>query len=191
LDNNTQLSKKAAMRVVGSWENGSGQRNFEFNKTNSLTANLSLIPFDSGKVKLTAEIEAYDSKFNVNSNDWIQPDGWFQAYANPSQALITAAGTAVSRRRRSGCGLPQSYLRQPRRLHCRRPQRRQRSGHPALHPCGGRCLLHRSQRQTHSRPRLQLRQPRLLLPEQHVDTATFTVEAAPTSWMDARYVLTK
>ena len=96
LDNNTQLSKKAAMRIVGSWENSSGARNFEYNKTNSLTANISFIPFDSGKVKLTAEVEAYDSKFNTSQWDWIYPDGWFQAYSAPSAALISAAGLSAN-----------------------------------------------------------------------------------------------
>lgn len=94
LDNNTELSKKAAMRIVGSWENSNGFRKFEFNKTNTVTANLALQPFDSGKLKITFEIEHYESNFNVNQGDWIYPAGWFAAYQNPTAALITAGGVA-------------------------------------------------------------------------------------------------
>lgn len=94
VDNNTELSKKAAMRIVGSWENSSGARNFEFNKTNSITANIALNPFDSGKLKVTFEIEHYESNFNVNQGDWIYPSGWFAAYQAPSAALIAASGVA-------------------------------------------------------------------------------------------------
>lgn len=92
LDNNTQFSRKAAMRIVGSWENSGGERNFEFKKENSLTANVTLVPFDSGKLTITAEIETIDSKVNANQNDWYFPEGWFKAYAAPSPALIAAAG---------------------------------------------------------------------------------------------------
>ncbi|QYM79253.1 TonB-dependent receptor [Horticoccus luteus] len=96
LDHNAQLSRKAAMRVVASWENSSGERNFEFKKENSLTANVTLVPFDSGKLTITAEIETIDSKVNANQNDWYFPEGWFKAYAAPSQALINAAGLAAN-----------------------------------------------------------------------------------------------
>lgn len=94
LDNNTQLSKKAAMRIVGSWENRNGFRNYEFKKENSITANLTLIPFESGKLQMTFEFEHLDGRYNDNQKDWIYPDGWFQAYANPSSALIAASGVA-------------------------------------------------------------------------------------------------
>lgn len=94
VDNNTELSKKAAMRIVGSWENSGGFRNFEFNKTNSVTANLALQPFDSGKLKITFEVEHYESNFNVNQGDWVYPSGWFSAYQSPSAALIAASGVA-------------------------------------------------------------------------------------------------
>jgi outer membrane receptor protein involved in Fe transport len=96
LDNNTQLSKKAAMRVVGSWENRKGFRNYEFKKENSITANLTLVPFDSGKVKITFEFEHLDGTYNDNQKDWLYPDGWFQAYAEPSAALISAAGLSTN-----------------------------------------------------------------------------------------------
>lgn len=96
LDHNAQLSRKAAMRVVASWENSSGERNFEYKKENSFTANLTLLPFDSGKLKITAEVETIDQKYNMNQADWYFPAGWFKAYANPGTDIINAAGTAVS-----------------------------------------------------------------------------------------------
>lgn len=189
LDNNTQLSKKAAMRVVGSWENSSGQRNFEFNKTNSLTANISFIPFDSGKIKLTAEIEAYDSKFNVNQSDWINPDGWFQAYANPTQALINAAGAAVSGAadpvaayRTRIFASPGNYITDVRNAAGDQgiPLYTRAVDGAYYTDRSGKRILDRGFNYTN----------RGSYSKQHVDTATFTLEAAPTSWMDARYVLT-
>ncbi len=187
LDNNTQLSKKAAMRIVGSWENSSGARNFEYNKTNSLTANISFIPFDSGKVKLTAEVEAYDSKFNISQWDWIYPDGWFQAYAEPSAALISAAGLSTNAnpvaayRARIFAG-PGNYM----------VDVRNAAGNQGLplytKIIDGAYYTDKSGKRIHDKGFNWTN--RGSYSKQHVDTATFTVEAAPTSWMDARYVLT-
>ena len=94
LDTNQQLSKKAAIRIIGAWENSGGDRNFTYEKLRSVTASLSLIPFDSGKLKLTIEAEKTDEKFNANRQDWFYPTGWQQAYAAPTAALETAAGIA-------------------------------------------------------------------------------------------------
>ncbi|MBC7365637.1 MAG: TonB-dependent receptor plug domain-containing protein [Undibacterium sp.] len=96
LDTNQAFGKRAAMRIVGGWENSGGDRRFEFDKNNNLTASLAFNPFDSGKLKVTFEAEFVDNKFNENRQDWYFPSGWFQAYANPSQALINAAGVGVS-----------------------------------------------------------------------------------------------
>lgn len=187
LDNNTVLSRKAAMRVVGSWENSQSQRAFEYNKTNSLTANLALVPFDSGKVRVTAEIEGYDSKFNVNSSDWFYPDGWFQAYASPTPALIAAAGlstnadpvTAYRNRILASPGNWGNDMRTASGDLTKPTYTRVIDGAYYLDKSGQRIhdqSFNFTNRGSYSK--------------QHVDTTTFTVEASPISWLDARYVLT-
>ncbi len=96
IDTNQKFSDKAAMRIVGGWENSGGDRRWEFDKNNNITGSLAVVPFASGKVKITFEAEFVENKFSENRQDWFYPDGWFQAYAAPSQALINAAGAAVS-----------------------------------------------------------------------------------------------
>ncbi len=183
LDNNTQLSKKAAMRVVGSWENRKGFRNYEFKKENSITANLTLVPFDSGKVKITFEFEHLDGTYNDNQKDWLYPDGWFQAYQNPSAALISAAGVAdaTAYKNRIFNGLA-SYIQDVRvstgNYETPLYSRVIRGGYytakdgSRVHDEGFN-FTNRGTRNINN-----------------VDTPSLAVELAPTSWLDARYVLT-
>ncbi len=96
VDTNQQFGKRAAMRVVGAWENSKGDRRWEFDKNNNVTASLAISPFDSGKLKITFEAEYVDNKFNENRQDWFYPDGWFQAYAAPTPGLIAAAGLTAN-----------------------------------------------------------------------------------------------
>lgn len=187
LDTNTVLSKKAAMRIVGSWENSMGQRAFEYNKTNSLTANLALVPFDSGKVRLTAEIEAFDSKFNVNAGDWYYPDGWFEAYANPTTALIAAAGLAtnanpVAAYRTRILASPGNWGNDMRIASgdLTKPTYTRSIDGAYYQDKNGQRIHDKSFNFTN----------RGSNSNQHVDTATVTLEASPLSWMDGRYVLT-
>ncbi len=188
LDTNTVLARQAAMRVVGSWENSMGQRAFEYNKTNSLTANLALVPFDSGKVRLTVEVEAYASKYNANSGDWVYPDGWFQAYANPTPALIAAANLTnhanpVAAYRDRIFASPGNYgndLRAAAKDFTLPTYTRSIAGAYYQDQSGTRIRdqgFNYTNRGSYSR--------------QQVDTATFTTEISPTSWLDARYVLTR
>lgn len=183
LDNNTQLSKKAAMRVVGSWENSSGARNFEYNKTSSLTANLSLIPFDSNILKLSFEAESYESKYNVNAGDWIYPDGWFQAYQNPSAALIATSGVAdaTAYKARIFANLGQ-YIADVRNA----------AGDQGLPTytkvTDGAYYTAKDGSRVHDKGFNYTN--RGSFSKQKVDTTSFTVESSPTTWMDGRYVLT-
>lgn len=183
LDNNTQLSKKAAMRIVGSWENRNGFRAYEFKKENSITANLTLVPFDSGKLKITFEFEHLDGTYNDNQKDWIYPDGWFQAYAAPSAALIAASGVAnaAAYQARIFNGLA-SYIQDVRvstgNYSTPLYSRVIRGGYytakdgSRVHDEGFN-FTNRGSRQINN-----------------VDTPSMNVEFAPTSWLDARYVLT-
>lgn len=187
LDNNSILSKSAALRVVGSWENSKSQRAFEYNKTNSLTANLALIPFESGKVRLTAEVEAYDSKFNANAGDWFYPDGWLQAYAAPTPALIAAAGLSanadpVAAYRARILASPGNWGNDMRVAsgNLSAPTYTRVVDGAYYTDKSGKRISDHSFNYTN----------RGSYAKQHVDTATFTVEASPLSWMDARYVLT-
>jgi outer membrane receptor protein involved in Fe transport len=94
LDTNQQFSKKAAMRIIGAWEDSGGDRRWEFDHLKEVTASLTLIPFDSGKVKLTFEVQGLQEQFNENRYDEWQPDGWFQAYREAVTAGNGGATTA-------------------------------------------------------------------------------------------------
>ncbi|MSU23139.1 MAG: hypothetical protein EXS32_04865 [Opitutus sp.] len=97
VDTNQQFSKKAALRVIGSWENSGGQRRWDFTKNNNITGALKIVPFDDNKLSLTFRAEYLDQKYATTRNqDWIYPDGWFQAYGTPTAALIAAAGLTAN-----------------------------------------------------------------------------------------------
>ena len=96
IDDNHVLSKTAALRIVTGWENSNGYSEYEYTKRFDITPSILLDPFANGKLKITANTIYLNERYNQNQGDWIYPSGWFQAYANPSQALINAAGAAVS-----------------------------------------------------------------------------------------------
>jgi outer membrane receptor protein involved in Fe transport len=96
IDENHVLSNTAAIRIVAGWENSLGQREFEYEKRFDFTPSVVFDPFANGKLKINANLVYLNERFNQNGADWVYPSGWFQAYAAPSQALINAAGTAVS-----------------------------------------------------------------------------------------------
>jgi outer membrane receptor protein involved in Fe transport len=74
IDHNAVLSKNAAFRVVGAWEDTQGERRYEFRKNVNITPSLTLIPFESGKVKVNLEMEYLEESFNQNDYDWIWSD---------------------------------------------------------------------------------------------------------------------
>lgn len=187
LDNNTVLGKKAALRVIGSWENSGGQRKFEYNKTDSLTTNLAIVPFDSGKLRILAEVEKLQGKLNQNSWDWIYPDGWFEAYANPTPALIAAAGLTgnanpVAAYRARIFTAPGNYALDMRNAagNLNLPLFTSSKKGASYTTAGGQRIhddeFNYTNRGSYSK--------------QDVDTYSVTVEGSPLSWIDARYVYT-
>lgn len=96
LDHNAPLSKNTAFRVIGAWSNWLGSRKYEFRDNINITPSLALVPFKSGKVKVNLEVEYLKESYNLNDYGWIYPQGWFDAYKNPSAELIAAAGLSAS-----------------------------------------------------------------------------------------------
>ncbi len=92
LDHNAALSKKAAFRIVGAWDKLIGDQRFEYQKGFSISPSLTLVPLDSGKLQVTLEGEYVKRERNISDESWRWPAEWFQAYANPTPALIAAAG---------------------------------------------------------------------------------------------------
>ncbi|MBL9203085.1 MAG: TonB-dependent receptor plug domain-containing protein [Opitutaceae bacterium] len=92
LDHNAALGKNAALRIVGTWEDTQGERRFEFRRSNSFNPSVAMIPFASGKVKITAEAEFIREKFSWNDFDWIFSDfsGWRNAAATGAFGSSTA-----------------------------------------------------------------------------------------------------
>ncbi len=100
LDQNVAVSKNTALRVVGSWEDTQGERRFEYRRGFTASPSLSLIPFESGKVKITAEVEVTREKFSWNDYDWIFSDfeGWNDAARTGrfNSSTATLANTIVA-----------------------------------------------------------------------------------------------
>lgn len=92
LDTNQVFSDKAAMRIVGAWDNGIGDSRFEFQKGHSVTAGLTLKPLESGKLTIAIEGEILSRRRNQDDDSWRWPQGWFDAYNAPPANLIAAAG---------------------------------------------------------------------------------------------------
>ncbi len=99
-DQNTVLSKKAAFRVVGAWEDTVGQYAFEYKKGFNITPSVTLLPFDSGKIKVNLDFEYLHERFNYNDYGWIYSDfaGWKDAAKNGTYGSSTAtlANTIVA-----------------------------------------------------------------------------------------------
>jgi len=78
VDHNAVLSKKAAFRVVGAWQDLQGDRKWEFHKNFNITPALTLKPFDQGNVTVILEMEFLEETFLENNFDWIYSDfaGW-------------------------------------------------------------------------------------------------------------------
>ncbi|MGC4071529.1 MAG: TonB-dependent receptor plug domain-containing protein, partial [Nibricoccus sp.] len=94
LDHNTKLNEKTAFRLVGAWDNGKGDVNYEFNKGFSITPSLTFIPFDSKKIKINLEVEHLDKTRNQDDTAWTWNEQYFLDYQNPRPELITASGVA-------------------------------------------------------------------------------------------------
>ena len=88
IDQNTMLSKKAAMRFVGGWEDTKGERRFAFRKGFTANPSLTLNPLESGKIKINLDAEYSNQRVNANDYEWIYSDfkGW-NAASKTSQNL--------------------------------------------------------------------------------------------------------
>lgn len=95
LDHNAVLSGKAALRVVGAWDNILGDARNEYQKGFSVAPSLTLVPLSSGKLNILLEGEYVKRTRNLSDESWRWDERWFEAYANPSAALIAAAPDAV------------------------------------------------------------------------------------------------
>lgn len=97
-DINLYLNKKAAFRMVGAWEDTQGERRFEFRKNFNITPSLTVLPFDSGKLKVNLEMEYLKESFNRNDYDWIYSDfaGWKTAALANSGRVANSNGQTPS-----------------------------------------------------------------------------------------------
>lgn len=77
-DHNQKLSDKTAIRVVGSWEDTDGERDYEFRRGFMINPSIAFNPLKSGKVKVNLEMEYSELTYNRNDYDWIYSDfaGW-------------------------------------------------------------------------------------------------------------------
>ncbi len=189
LDDNHVLSDKAALRVVAGWENSLGDRAFEFTKRFDLTPSVVLDPFANGKLKIAANTIYLKERFNENLGDWIYPDGWFQAYQNPTAALMTAAGldpsnpasvTAYRNRIQTSVGNYQADVRKA-------------ANNPYL-PLytsiqRGAYYLDKNGNRIHDTGFNYMN--RGSFDDNEQTTSTFTVDATPTDWLSFRYALTQ
>ncbi|MBS0631101.1 MAG: TonB-dependent receptor plug domain-containing protein [Verrucomicrobia bacterium] len=87
LDFNKPLSKYAAFRMTGAWDDQQGERRFEFRKNYNLTPSVTLIPFDSKVLTVNLAMEYVNESFNQNDYDWIWSDfaGWKAAAAGSAK----------------------------------------------------------------------------------------------------------
>jgi len=96
LDNNTVLSDKAAMRIVGAWDHGIGDQRYEFQNGYSVTAGLTLNPLKSGRLKIALEAEVLQRERNQDDTSYIWPTKWLDDYKNPPANLLTLTGLSAS-----------------------------------------------------------------------------------------------
>ncbi|MBI4621644.1 MAG: TonB-dependent receptor plug domain-containing protein [Verrucomicrobia bacterium] len=91
-DHNVVLSKKTAFRVVGAWEDTVGERRFEYKKAFNITPSFTVVPFESGKVRVNVDFEYLKERFNYNDYDWIYSDfaGWQSAARTGQYGTSTA-----------------------------------------------------------------------------------------------------
>jgi outer membrane receptor protein involved in Fe transport len=95
LDENTVLSKNAAMRMVGVWDDNIGSQRAEYKKAFTFAPSIAVVPFSDGKIRFKGEFEYSRSKHNSDGQGWIYPDQWFADFKAPSTALLAAAAVPV------------------------------------------------------------------------------------------------
>jgi outer membrane receptor protein involved in Fe transport len=95
LDHNVMLSDRAALRVVGAWDNSVGFKNYEFQKGYSITPSMTFRPFEDDRLRINIEAEQSVRRRNISDASFIHNEQWFRDYANPPPALIAAAPAAI------------------------------------------------------------------------------------------------
>ena len=96
LDENTVMTKNAAMRMVAVWDDNIGSQRSEFKKAFTFAPSISIVPFADGKIRFKGEFEYVRSKHNTDGQGWIYPDQWFADFKAPSTALLAAAGVSTA-----------------------------------------------------------------------------------------------
>lgn len=92
LDHNARMSDKAAFRITGAWDNGEGDRLYEYQKGFSANAGLTLNPLKNNRLQIAIEGEVLHRLRNQDDDSWRYPTQWFEDYKAPPAALIAAAG---------------------------------------------------------------------------------------------------
>ena len=191
VDTNQGLSKKAAVRIIGSWENSAGERRWDYKKNNNVTGAFKIVPFDSGKLSLTFRAEWLDQKYAQTRNqDWIYPDGWFQAYASPTPALIAAAGLGAHA---DSVGAYRSRMLNP-GAHLTWGNDMRVTANDFTLPTYTRIkrgAYYQDAQNNRIHDEAFSFNARGALTHDTVNTTDATVEASPFPWLDARYVMTK
>ena len=184
VDHNAPLSDRAAFRIVGAWTDQNGERTGEFRKNFNITPSLSLNLLKSGKLRANFELEYLKESYNKNDFAWIFPQGWFEAYQNPSPALIAAAGvTDATAYRARIFASPSNWITDVRKA----TNDPGRALYTTISPYGyytdisGKRVRDTGFNFTNSGARNM----------NEVKTFQATIDASPLTWLDARYVYTK
>lgn len=198
LDHNTVLSDQVAARFISAWDDAVGTQRFEFRRAFTVAPSVTLVPLDSGRLRLKAGLEYAQSRQNTASQGWMYPAQWFADYEAPPAALIAAGGVADAdayrarifnnvglwiadvRRTNQGNELPANFDADNRYV-----------PGAALWTSVERGAYYNRLDGTRSYdPLFNNRGPGNRIDQ--TDTAiTFSVEADPTDWLSARYTFTK
>lgn len=184
LDHNAGISSKAALRILGAWTDAGGDRTGEFRDNFNITPSLSLVPFKSGIVKINLEFEYLKERYNENDYAWIYPQGWFDAYKNPTADLIAASGVADATAYRSRIfNSVANWIADVRKAKNdpSLPAYTTLSGAGYYTDKGGQRIKDEGFNFTNSGAYTM----------NEVKTFQATIEASPFSWVDARYVITR
>ncbi len=191
LDTNQSFGKRAALRITGAYENRGGERRWEYKKNNDVTGALKVIPFDNQKLVMTFRAEWQDFKYNqTRNNDWIYPDGWFQAYANPSAAIIAAAGLSGNA---DPVGAYRARILNPGGQSTWGNDMRTAANDLTL-PTYTRVIkgaYYQDKNNVRIHDKAFNWDPRGAVDWDKVNTVDATIQMAPFEWLDARYVITK
>lgn len=90
LDHNAVLNDTTAIRIVGAWDNMKGDKEWEYQKGFSVTPSIAFRPFE--KLSINFEVEHSEMRRNQDDSSWLFNEQYFKDYNAPSASLLTAAG---------------------------------------------------------------------------------------------------